>query len=122
MNLSPGMKFVSQKEHFFANENNNQAFISLVGEKLMNNGYTVYYADGDADVDIVCAAVGDADVKIVCAAVSSSEYATTTIIGQHTNLQILLYHAKESRFRLYYLCDTIRVTFSNPVYDILNIQ
>lgn len=56
--------------------------IFLVGEMPRKHGCTVYHADGDADVDIVRAAV------------SSSRNATTTVIGEDTDLLILLlYHA-----------------------------
>ena len=111
VNLSPCMKFVGQKEHFLANENNKQAFISLVSEMLKKCGCTVYIADGDADVDIVRAAV------------SSSENSTTTAIGEDTDLLILLlYHAKNGGFKLYYRSDIRRGQSPNHVYDIHSIQ
>lgn len=86
------MKFVGQKEHFWANENNKQASIFHVGEKLKKNGCAIHYADGNADVDIACAAV-------------SSENATITVIGDDTDLLVLLYHAKNNGFRVYYHSD-----------------
>ena len=111
VNLSPCMKFVGQKEHFLANENNKQAFISLISEMLKKCGCTVYIADSDSDVDIVHAAV------------SSSENATTTAIGEDTDLLILLlYHAKNGGFKLYYRSDIRRGQSPNPVYDIHSIQ
>lgn len=111
VNLSPSMKFVGQKENFLANKNNKQAFISLVGDILKKSGCTVHIADGDADVDIVRAAV------------SSSENATTTVIGEDTDLLILLlYHAKDSSFKLYYRSDIRRTPSPNHVYDILSIK
>ena len=111
VNFSPGMKFAGQRESFLANENNKQAFISLLSEMLKKRGCSVHNADGDADVDIVYAAV------------SSSEYATTIVIGEDTDLLILLlYHARNRGFKLYYCSDIRRRQPANPVYDIHAIQ
>ena len=88
------MKFAGQRESFLANENNKQAFLSLLSEMLKKRGCSVNIADGDADVDIVHAAV------------SSSNYATTTVIGEDTDLLILLlYHERNRGFKLYYRSD-----------------
>ena len=105
------MKFVGQKDKFLSNDKNKQLIILLIAEKLRKHGCTVQHAVGDADVDIVRAAI------------LSSEHSSTTIIGEDTDLLILLlYHAKNYGFKLYYRSDIKRGSSMNPVYDILGIQ
>ena len=88
-----------------------KTMISLIGDMLKQQGCAVHNADGDADVDIVHAAV------------SSSEHVHTTVIGEDTDLLILLrYHAKDNGFKLYYRSDIRRGSTPNPVYDILNMR
>ena len=105
------MKFVGKKDQFLSNAKNKQAMISLITKMLKDRGCTVHNAIGDADVDIVGAAV------------SSSEKGNTTVIGEDTDLLILLlYHANYTGFKLYYRSDVRRGQSPNPVYDILLIK
>lgn len=99
VNFSPNMKFIGKKEQFLSNESNKQKMILLIGNLLRQHGCTVYHADGDADVDIALAVV------------SSSEGMHTTVIGEDTDLLILLlHHAKDNGFKLYYRSDIKRKT------------
>ena len=72
--------------------------IRLISDKLRQNGCTVVQASGDADVDIVEAAV------------SSSMTKSTTLIGEDTDLLVLLLFKE-----LYFRSDTSKDT---TVYDI----
>ncbi|KAJ8888080.1 hypothetical protein PR048_007567, partial [Dryococelus australis] len=96
-----GMKFVGQK-----------CIITLISEALAKIGCTVQHADGDADFDIVHSAVS-----------SSSQIITAVTVGKDTDLLILLlHHAKNNGFKLYFRSDIRRELSTNPVYDILGIQ
>lgn len=111
VNFSSGMKFSGKKEQFLANERNKQAMISLLGVMLETNGCTVYYAVGDADVDIARAAA------------KSAENMHTTVIGEDTDLLILLlYHGQNNGFKLYFRSDVRKGPNPNPVYDIFKMQ
>jgi hypothetical protein len=74
--------FRSKKDHFLANSVNKQNFINLLGASLQTIGCEVVHAAADADVTIVKTAV---------------EWATrkkATLIGEDTDLLVLLcYHA-----------------------------
>lgn len=78
VSFSPCMKFISFPflEQFLINGKNMQAIIVLIVDLLKTQRCT-HSADGDADVEIVHAAV------------SSSECVHTTVIGKDTDLMIL---------------------------------
>ena len=80
VNISDATKFVGKKEDFLSNSENKQAMIDLIAKCLQQKGCHVIQAEGDADVDIVKAAV------------SMCEYKSTTLIGEDTDLLILLLH------------------------------
>ena len=84
------MVIKSRKEKFLSNEVNKQGFINLLSEKLEKAGCTTVHAEGDADVLIVTRAV---------------EYAQTTdtiLVGDDTDLLVLLiYLAKTSGKNIY---------------------
>ena len=88
-------KFIGKKEDFLLNVENKQAMIDLIAKCLKQKGCHVIQAEGDTDVDIVKAAV------------LMSGYKSTTLIGEDTDLFILLlYHAtlKDSH-ELYFRSD-----------------
>lgn len=63
------------------------------------------------------------DVNIARAAVSSSECIHTIIIREDTDMLILLLdHAKDNEFKVYYRGDVRYGSTPSPVYDILNRQ
>jgi hypothetical protein len=71
-----------KKEHFLANKNNKQRFINMLGKELKKQHCQVYHA------------VGDADVLIVQKAVEWAATTNTVLVGDDTDLLILLcYHA-----------------------------
>ena len=81
MNITGATKFVEKKEDFLSNEANKQAIIQLIMERLRQRGCEVIQAEGDADVDIAKAAV------------TMSAFKSTTLVGEDTDLIVLLlYH------------------------------
>ena len=78
VNISDATKFVGKKDHFLANNSNKQALIYMIGDHLRQKGCHVIHAEGDADVDIVKAAITMSSCK------------STTLIGEDTDLLVLL--------------------------------
>ena len=68
----------TKKEQFLSNHSNKQAFINLLGEKLLSKGYIVKHASGDADRLIVTVALESAAEK------------PTIVVGDDTDLLVLL--------------------------------
>ena len=74
-------EFIGKKEQFLSRASNKEGLISLISAQLSNRGCYVINAPGDADVDIVKTAVD-----------SSHHRHSTTLIGEDTDLLILLLH------------------------------
>ena len=72
------MPIKTKKEHFLANNVNKQNVIYLLGNELKEASCTVLHAESDADVLIVQTSV---QCAIKCA---------TTIIGEETDILVLL--------------------------------
>ncbi|EDO39052.1 predicted protein [Nematostella vectensis] len=69
-----------KKDVFLSYPANKQRFIYLLGDKLQRSGYTVLHAPGDADL------------AIVETAIQSAKTTTTALVGEDTDLLILLCH------------------------------
>ena len=70
------------KAQFFANKENKQRFINMLSKKLVEMNCETYHASGDADL------------LIVQKAVKSASTVHTVLVGDDTDLLILLiYHA-----------------------------
>ena len=100
-NIHPVVKFTAEtefsgkKEHFLSRNCNKQQFINLVSSKLRIKGCNVIQAPGDADVIIVKTAVESANLY------------STALIGEDTDLLILLlYHATKQSKDLYFYSDS----------------
>ena len=91
VNFNASTPFTTKKEQFLTNASNKQAFISLLSQKLVSAGCHVLQADGDADVLI-------AKTAVACAAEHS-----TTIIGEDTDLLILLIFSADAKSKALYL-------------------
>ena len=72
------MKLSQNKDDFLSNPKNKQRFINLLGEYLEQHGCLVLHAKGDADLLIATTAVQQADLKI------------TIVVGDDTDLIVLL--------------------------------
>ena len=82
VDISDATKFVGKKDDFLSNGMNKHALIKLISGRLREKGCDNIQAEGDADLDIVKAAV------------AMSAYKSTTLIGEDTDLLVLLlYHA-----------------------------
>ena len=80
MNIAEGTKFVGKKEDFLSNVENKQSLINLVSQRMKDRGCHVIQSEGDADVEIVKAAV------------SMSSNKSTSLIGEDADLLVLLLH------------------------------
>ena len=80
INFTRNMILNSKKEQFLSNPHNKQRFIDLLSDKLNENGCTVHHAEGDADV------------LIVAKTMESARQKGTILIGEDTDLLILLLH------------------------------
>ena len=78
--FTSAMPLRMKKTVFLSNKENKQRFINLLGESLQRAGFEVHNAPGDADVLIVSTAVTVAMKK------------TTVLVGEDTDLLILLLH------------------------------
>ena len=81
--FEPDMVLTLKKEEFLFNKANKQRFIQLLSEKLTHAGYSTLQAAGDADVLIANTAIARARTD------------TTVLIGDDTDLLVLLlYHGE----------------------------
>ena len=82
VDISDATTFVGKKDDFLSNGSNKHALIQLISGRLREKGWHTIQAEGDADLDVVKAAV------------AMSAYKSTTLIGEDTDLLVLLlYHA-----------------------------
>lgn len=89
--FSEGMKVLMKRELFLANLENKKLFITTLRGFLEKDGIHTIQADGDADVLIVETAVESAAIE------------TTVLVGDDTDLLVLLcYHTKQNGFDLYF--------------------
>ena len=80
------------KDVFLNDATNKQRFIALLGEQLSKNNCTVYYAKSDADFIIVQKAV------------ETAENSNTVIVGDDTDLLVLLiYHTKLNHNEIFFI-------------------
>ena len=79
VHFSTDMVLQTSKEQFLVNKENKQRFISALGVALETTS-TVVYSKADADLDIVLAAIDCAKTK------------ATAVVGEDTDLLILLAH------------------------------
>lgn len=72
-----------KREEFLVNMENKQKSIHILGNKLQQSGCSTIHAEGDADL------------LIVQTAIQSSRSITTGLVGDDTNLLVLLCHHAE---------------------------
>jgi hypothetical protein len=99
------MPFKTKKDIFLTNTENKQQFINMLSSELVECGLETRHATDDADVLIVNTAV---------------EYSTANevvLIGEDTDLLVLLcHHAKDDRRRIYFKSD--RCKGPTKIWDI----
>ena len=80
------------KDVFLTDTTNKQRFIALLGDELSKNNCIVYYAKSDADF------------LIVQKAVETAEYSNTVVLGDDTDLLVLLiYHTKLNHKEIFFI-------------------
>ena len=85
------MKLQKKKEEFLSNSRIKQRIISYIGEKLRAKGFEVVYVKDDADY------------LILKTAVTKAENSETIVLGNDTDLLILLlYHLPPNAKTLYF--------------------
>ncbi|KAL2082773.1 hypothetical protein ACEWY4_022591 [Coilia grayii] len=103
-------EFSGKKEEFLSRNANKQKLIKMVSDELRKRGCTVINATGDADVDIVKAAV------------EASLLHPTTVIGEDTDLLVLLLYYAQGSNNLFFRSDRSKAAGSPKVYDINHIK
>lgn len=104
-------EFSGKKEQFLSKGVNKQRLIHMVSDEMRKKDFTVVNATGDADVDIVKAAV------------EASLLYKTTLIGEDTDLLVLLlYYAQRDNKGLYFRSDKAKDDGSCKVYDINHLK
>ena len=85
------MSVTMRKDDFLSNPKNKQRFLVILSEALQNVGCVTHHANGDADL------------LIVKTAVASARTNNTVLVGDDTDLLVLLcYHASKDGFDLYF--------------------
>ena len=89
--FTENMKVTLQKNNFLANPKNKQRFINMLSRCLQEDNCPTYHAEGDADVLIVKTAVESARVR------------NTVLLGDGTDLLVLLcFYTRSNSFDLYF--------------------
>ena len=89
----------TKKEHFLSNCENKQNFINMLGQCLQENDIHVQHATGDADL------------LIVQTAINYTETNDTVIIGEDTDLLVLMcYHYDTHKHNLFFVSGTSKCT------------
>ena len=92
VNFDSDMVLNLKKDVFLSNTANKQLLIKLLGEKLQLSGCNIIHAPGDADL------------MIVQMAVQSAKSITTVLVGDDTDLLVLLcHHADTNAFDLLFI-------------------
>ena len=92
VNFTGDMILQDTREKFLANPSNKQRFINLLNETLMKLGFKIHHAKDDADCLIV---------KTTLDVAASS---TTVLIGEDTDLLVLLlYHVTDNLHGVYFM-------------------
>lgn len=107
VNFLPETALVGKKDRFLLNAVNKSRMLKLISDHLVRRGCKVVHAKGDADVDIVQESV------------ISSKETNTIVVGEDSDLLILLLnYSSDCQFSLQFRSDVQRQKSTSPVYDI----
>ena len=85
--FTEGMSVTLKKDNFLSNPKNKQRFLSMLSKALQDVGCITHHTNGDANL------------LIVKTAVESTRTSTTVLVGDDTDLLVLLcYHASEDGY------------------------
>ena len=105
------MQLTMKKTNFLANTFNKQLFISMLGDQLEERGCKVHHASGDADL------------LIVQKAVESATVVDTVLVGDDTNLLVLLcYHAHLDSHSIFFRPEPKKNTKTIRVWNIKAVK
>ncbi|KAK6191116.1 hypothetical protein SNE40_002860 [Patella caerulea] len=91
VNFKSNMPLQMKKEDFLSNKDNKQQFVNMLGDCLKSDGNHVRHASGDADV------------LIVPTAIESAQHHDTVLIGEDTDLLVLLFHhIKDAKNKVFF--------------------
>ena len=111
VNFTAETGFSGKREAFLSRDTNKQRLIRMISDQLRERDCTVVNAHGDAYMDIVKTAV------------ETSLQHTTTLIGEDTDLLVLLlYYAQGEVMNLYFRSDKPKADGTIEVYYINRIQ
>ena len=111
VSFTAATEFSGKKEEFLPRDTNKQRLIRMISDQLRERDCTVVNVHGDADVDIVTTAV------------ETSPQHTTTLIGEDTDLLVLLLcYAQGEVMKLYFRSDKPKADGTIEVYHINRIQ
>ena len=110
VSFTSATEFSGKKEEFLSEGCNKQGLIHMISDGLREKGCTVINAEGDADRDIVKAAI------------ASSEHQITTLIGEDTDLLILLLHHMDYRNKTLYFRSDMKSRDKIRVYNINRLK
>ena len=98
VNVTPSMVFTGKRDIFLKNIHNKAKFISLLSQHLKQNGCVVKQSDADADLLIVQTTID----------VAKEHKKTTILVGDDTDLLILLCHHTAFDLTNLYFCPQTR--------------
>ena len=99
-----------KKDEFLSNKANKQRFINHLGDRLQRSGYTVIHATGDADL------------LIVQTAIQSARSVPTVLVGDDTDLLVLLcYHAEMDAHDLFSKPEPKQMSKKRRFWDVKKI-
>jgi hypothetical protein len=107
VSFTPETEFSGKKDDFLACNQNKANIIALISTALTKRGCHVIQSPGDADIDIVKTTV------------QQSHHCTTTLVGEDTDLLILLLHySRTDKEIIYFRSDTNKQSKETRVYNI----
>ena len=105
VDITPDMLLKMKKKTFLANTSNKQKFLNLLGSEMEQEGIQISHSSGDADYDIVMTACTFAEMLPV------------VVVGDDTDLLILLQHHFTPRKH-----ENIYLQTNTKLIDIFNLQ
>ncbi|KAA0197500.1 hypothetical protein HAZT_HAZT003632 [Hyalella azteca] len=106
VNFNHSTPSTTKKEQFLTNASKKQKFLNMLSQKLVSAGCHVLQAEGDADV------------LIAKTAVECANECSTTVIGEDTDLLILLIFSTNPESEALYLHSNKKKGKKFPVWDI----
>ena len=108
--FSNDMKLTTSKEEFLSNVNNKSRFLMELGNFLQQKGFTVLNSQGDADV------------MIVKTSIDSAKTHSTILVGEDTDLLVLLIHYYNPSLKTIHMKCEPRNGKGGKLWDIKKIQ